>query len=171
MILLTVGTQLPFDRFVRLVDDLAPTLSMPVLAQIGSGRFHPANMEWRDFIGPVEFEALVRDCAFIVSHAGIGTVVMARRHAKPLVLFPRLGALDEHRNDHQVATLRALDGRRGIYTARDGDELARHLHARLQAPDEDRASPERDRLRDTIAEFMTEQRARWLGGRARSQLR
>ena len=75
MILLTVGTQLPFDRFVRLVDDIAPTLPMPVLAQIGTGRFHPAHMEWRDFIGPVEFEALVRDCAFIVSHAGIGRKV------------------------------------------------------------------------------------------------
>jgi UDP-N-acetylglucosamine transferase subunit ALG13 len=171
VILLTVGTQLPFDRFVRLVDAVAPTLAMPVLAQIGAGRFRPVNMQWRDFIGPVEFEALVRDCAFIVSHAGIGTVVMARRHAKPLVLFPRLGTLDEHRNDHQVATLRALEGRRGIYTARDGDELAAILRGPLEAPDDDRANPERDRLRDAVGGFMSEQRARWLGARARQRLK
>ncbi|MGO7205561.1 glucuronosyltransferase, partial [Rhizobium ruizarguesonis] len=43
MILVTVGTQLPFDRLVKAVDTFATELSKPVLAQIGRGSYTPQN--------------------------------------------------------------------------------------------------------------------------------
>jgi UDP-N-acetylglucosamine transferase subunit ALG13 len=166
MILLTVGTQLPFDRFVTIVDRLAPTLPQPVFAQIGEGIYRPKNMEWRSFVGPIEFERRIKQCSYIISHAGIGTVVMAQKHRKGLILFPRLAALDEHRNDHQLATVRALGSRSGINVALDEAELTRLVKTPPEAPKFEEHAPERDRLCSVIATIVAgEQRRRLRGSR------
>lgn len=157
MILVTVGTQLPFDRFVRIMDRLAPTLGDDVFAQTGRGHYQPMHMRSQQVIGPIEFEQLIRQCSRIVSHAGIGTIVMAQKHRKPLILFPRLGALDEHRNDHQLATVRALRGRPGIHCACDEAELVALVTAPLPTPQPVSDLPERDRLRHAVAGFIGEQ--------------
>ena len=156
MILLTVGTQLPFDRFVEIVDRIAATLDEDVFAQTGRGQYRPRNMRSQGVVGPIEFERLIRDCSRIVSHAGIGTIVMAQKHHKPLILFPRLGALEEHRNDHQLATVRALSGRRGIYSAYDEGELATLVHRPLEGPEPVHHHPERERLRTALSAFIAE---------------
>ncbi len=154
MILATVGTQLPFDRFIRAIDDLAPGLSEPVFAQTGKGRYQPLNMEWRALIPPMEFDEIIGRTSLIVSHAGIGTVVMAQRYGKPVILFPRRAALGEHRNDHQVATVDALDGRPGMYIARTVPELGALLRRPLAPPPPVVASPDRDRLQAAITKFI-----------------
>ena len=158
MILLTVGTQLPFDRFVEIIDRIAPTIDEEIFAQTGHGRYQPHNMRFRPVIGPIEFEQLVQQCSRIVSHAGIGMIVLAQKHCKPMILFPRLGARDEHRNDHQLATVRALSGRPGIYSAYDEPELAALVARPLDRPAAVRRLPERERLRDAIGAFIGEQR-------------
>lgn len=158
MILVTVGTQLPFDRFIEMVDRIAPSLDEEVFAQTGRGKFRPVNMRWQSVVAPIEFEALIGACSRIVSHAGIGTIVMAQKHHKPLILFPRSGALDEHRNDHQLATVRALSGRPGIYTADDEATLADLVRRPLAMPPQASAHPERERLRHAVATFIGEQR-------------
>lgn len=130
MILLTVGTQLPFDRLVRLVDDLAVDLGHAVFAQIGAGSYKPRNMKYAAFLRPAEFDELIREAPFLISHAGIGSLLAAQRHHKPIVLFPRRAELNEHRNDHQLATVRALDGGVGVYVARTEAELRLQLSGR-----------------------------------------
>lgn len=157
MILVTVGTQLPFDRFVKIMDRLAPTLDEEVFAQTGRGHYQPVHMRSQQVIGPIEFERLIQQCSRIISHAGIGTIVMAQKHRKPLILFPRLGALDEHRNDHQLATVRALRGRPGIHCACNEAELAALVAAHLPTPEPVSDLPERDRLRRAVGGFIGEQ--------------
>ena len=154
MILLTVGTQRPFDRLVRIVDDAAPGLPMPVVAQVGKGRYRPRNMEWHPFLGPVAFARLVADCSLIVSHAGIGTVVVAQRFGKPLILFPRRGTLGEHVNDHQLATVQALRGRRGIHVGMSAEELLVLVGQAVEPAVLEDDTPERARLRETVAAFL-----------------
>ena len=73
---------------------------------------------------PEAFEAAFREARLIVGHAGIGTVLSAQRFRKPLILLPRRTALGEHRNDHQMATARQLDGRQGLTIAWEADALA-----------------------------------------------
>lgn len=160
MILLTVGTQLPFDRFVEIVDRLAPTLPEPVFAQIGQGRYRPVNMEWQSFVGPIEFEQSIRACSFLISHAGIGTLVMAQKHHKPMILFPRRAALNEHRNDHQLATVRALEGRPGIRVAYEEADLARLSAEQLPIPRASDPQSERDRLCRTVMDIIATERHR-----------
>jgi len=155
VILLTVGMQLGFDRLIRAIDELAPHLPMPVLAQTGMGAYTPHHMEVRPRIAPVEFDALARDAALIVSHAGIGTVLTARRLGKPIVLFPRRAALGEHRNDHQVATARQLQGRPGILLAFEEAELPPSIESAMRFPPVAFApSPELEKLTRTVRDFI-----------------
>lgn len=135
MIIVTVGMQLGFDRLIAAMDDIAPTLGMPVIAQTGKGSYTPRNMEARAKIAPSEFEALVADARLIVAHAGIGTVLTAARCAKPIVLMPRRADLGEHRNDHQLATARKLAGRPGIVVANDATELPARINEGLARTD------------------------------------
>lgn len=124
VILLTVGTQLGFDRLIEAIDAIAPALGMRIVAQTGKGQYVPLNLEHRADFEPSEFRELVEDAELIVSHAGIGTVLAAGRARKPIVIMPRRAALSEHRNDHQLATARHLGSREGIVVAMDADELA-----------------------------------------------
>lgn len=154
MILITVGTQLPFDRLIRAVDAIAPTLGEPVFAQTGGGDYEPVNMEFSALISPVRFDELIRQTSLIISHAGIGSVLTAQKHRKPIILMPRRAALGEHRNDHQLATVSALKGRHGIYIADDEAELPGLLARQLEPPSPEAENPSRERLRETLAQFI-----------------
>lgn len=127
MILVTVGMQLGFDRLIRTMDAIAPSLDLPVVAQTGVSEFRPKNMEAHVRIAPDEFEALVSRSRVIISHAGIGSVLTAQRFKKPIVLLPRRASLGEHRNDHQLATARQLQSRSGILVAMDEIQLAAQI--------------------------------------------
>jgi UDP-N-acetylglucosamine transferase subunit ALG13 len=152
MILVTVGTQLPFDRLIRAVDDLAPGLGQHVIAQTNDGAYRPLNLEAHSFFGPDKFATLVRECSTIVSHAGIGSILTARQHAKPIILMPRRADLGEHRNDHQLATCAALADKPGIHIAEGPEDLAA-LFGRTLAPAAD-IGADRERLIRSIRDYI-----------------
>ncbi|WP_395944980.1 glycosyltransferase [Brevundimonas sp.] len=133
MILLTLGTQLPFDRLVKALDQIAPTLDQPIFGQIGRSTYRPKSFEWAESMDPRVFDEKFRSADLVVSHAGIGTILTAQKHGKPIVLFPREARYGEHRNDHQLATSSQLTGRPGIYIARTPEELEVIIRARPQA--------------------------------------
>lgn len=155
MILVTVGTQLPFDRLIQMMDAMAPDLGEPVVAQIGRAKYLPVNMEWHRVIAPLDFENLVDRARVIVSHAGIGTILTAERHGRSLILFPRAVELAEHRNDHQMATASALDGRAGIAVARDQASLRRFIADPPPPPPATRDRRGRVAVCTEIAGFLT----------------
>ncbi len=117
MIFATTGTQLPFPRLIAALDALAPDLDEPVIAQIGPDPAPYANLETHATLSPDRFEALFEDARIVIAHAGIGTILSARRHARPLVIVPRRFDRGEHRNDHQLATARELADRTGLHVA------------------------------------------------------
>ncbi|MEV4609875.1 glucuronosyltransferase [Neorhizobium sp. LMR1-1-1.1] len=123
MILLTVGTQLPFDRLVQIMDAIAPQLSEKIFAQIGQGEYVPRNFEYCRMALPEELAEKFGNASRVVSHAGTGSVLTARRYGKPIILFPRRASLGEHRNEHQLATCQQLNGAPGLSVAYDETEL------------------------------------------------
>ncbi len=143
MIFLTVGTQLPFDRLTQTMDRIAPSLGQPVFGQIGRSTYVPRNFRAAVSMQPAEFEARFRDASVIVAHAGIGTVLKAQQHGKPLVLLARRTRFGEHRNDHQLATCEQLRGRPGIYVADDEAGLERLLLSTELEPTGGDANPRR----------------------------
>lgn len=155
MILVTVGMQLGFDRLIRAMDELAPSLGMEVIAQTGKGSYVPANMTAREKIGPGEFEELIQRSRLIVSHAGIGTILTAQRFSTPIVLFPRRFDHGEHRNDHQVATVRNLEGRSGLLVAMEEGDLGERIAEGLaMAETRPEVSATARQLREAIGRFI-----------------
>lgn len=151
MIFVTVGTQLPFDRLIRYIDEMAPDLPEPVFAQIGMTSYVPKNIKWSALVSTIEFNAMMKVISVIVGHAGIGTIIAAQQHAKPLVLMPRLASQREHRNDHQIATVNSLRHRSGIYVADSETELHALLLRRLDPPNESQVVASRDRLISVVS--------------------
>lgn len=123
MIFLTLGTQLPFDRLLAAMDEIAPSLDEPVFAQTGETQHRVYNFETVPSMSPAQFDEKFSSSRLVVSHAGIGTVLTAQSHGKPIILFPRRAAMGEHRNDHQLATCNQLEQKAGIYIARDVSAL------------------------------------------------
>lgn len=135
MIFLTVGTQLPFDRLVRAVDDWAAKGEMPVFGQISEeATYKPANFEWTARLSPSEFAARFAAASAVVSHAGTGTIISALTRCKPILIMPRHASLGEHRNEHQLATVDRFGKRPGIWVAGDHEELPPALTRMLSAP-------------------------------------
>lgn len=135
MIFLTVGTQLPFDRLVRALDDWAAAHpGADVFGQIAepsTGGYRPQHFPHVANLAPPEFQRRCREARVIVAHAGMGSLITAMTFGKPILVMPRRGDLGEHRNDHQLATAQHLGTRPGVRVARDGAELAAALDAML----------------------------------------
>jgi len=134
VIFVTIGTLLPFDRLIRLVDGLAPSLpERPFFAQIGKGAYEPRNMDYARHLAPSAFGDKVRQASLIVAHAGMGSVITAMEARKPIVVFPRALELGEHTTDHQMSTVRWLSGKPGVHVAMDEAALGAVINAALSS--------------------------------------
>lgn len=155
MILLTIGTQLPFDRLVREIDTYAASSDEVIFGQIGKAAgYIPQNFEHCLTMNPKEFEQKFASARVIVSHAGIGTILTARKHGKPIIIFPRQAKFGEHRNDHQLATCKQLGGKAGIYPVDTAEMLTDILSLpSLEAPAPIEESPDRAGLMNGIRLF------------------
>lgn len=152
MILATVGTQLPFPRLMQAMDEVAATLAERVVAQTGDTESWPHMDAARDF-DMARMDALFTQARVIVAHAGIGTVLAARTALRPLILVPRQAALAEHRNDHQQATARALEGTSGVRVCWDTCALRGLLQSDIEMP-EPQAGPLQDSLISAVRSFV-----------------
>ena len=123
MIFLTIGAQEPFDRLVKMVDELAPQLELPVFAQVSRTSYKVKNMEAVEFLTPAEFEKHFNETRLLISHAGMGTIISSLVNAKPMVVMPRLSKFGETRNDHQVATAKRFEKLGYVNVAYNEEEL------------------------------------------------
>ena len=127
MIFVTVGTQLPFDRLLRAVDNWAEqNPKTEVFAQtgnIGPKHYRPRHVTWETSLDPAAFNRRCRDAELIVAHAGTGSILKSFEFQTPILIMPRKAALDEHRNDHQIATAKSLGNRIGVHCVFDEAEL------------------------------------------------
>ena len=127
MIFVTVGSDWPFTRLVKHLDDWCHRHpEQPVFAQIG--RLHPqdyvpSHMQWVDLMPAADFERRCTEADIIVAHAGMGSIISALKAAKPIVILPRSAELNETRNNHQFATLERFQNRAGIFIALEENEL------------------------------------------------
>jgi UDP-N-acetylglucosamine transferase subunit ALG13 len=136
VIFVTVGTDLPFNRLVRAVDQWAQSTSTnDVFAQIGDTDWQPSHIGWCNFLQPPEFTRRFAEAEVVVAHAGMGTILSALQWEKPLLVMPRRASLGEQRNEHQLATAHHLSELDKINVAMDEIELRASLDSlhKLQA--------------------------------------
>jgi UDP-N-acetylglucosamine transferase subunit ALG13 len=109
------------------MDRVAAGLDEEVIVQTGVAAYHPKTATAFAFTSQEHMAELCREARVIVSHAGAGTILMALRLGKPLVVMPRLRKYGEHADDHQIELAHALSEMGVVLVANDADELQERL--------------------------------------------
>ena len=130
MILFTVGsTEQPFDRLVRAAAALEG--DEPLLVQYGSSSVTHGPGEWIDFLSFDDLAQVAEQARAVVCHAGVGSIMLARRFGHRAIVVPRRHHLGEAVDDHQLALAQRL-AVSGMVTLVEDE---RSLPAALAAPD------------------------------------
>ena len=88
MILVTVGThEQPFDRLISAVAALPG--DEPMVVQYGTSTPMVARGEWIDFMSFDDLAQLAEQARVMVCHAGVGSIVLARRYGHRPIIMPR----------------------------------------------------------------------------------
>ncbi len=135
MILVTVGTnEQPFDRLVRAAAALGG--SEPLTVQYGASRVAHGSGRWVDFVSFDELSELAQEASAVVCHAGVGSIMLARRAGKRPLVVPRRLELREAVDDHQLPLARRLAAEGLVQLVEDVDELAAALARPADAGDD-----------------------------------
>lgn len=134
MIFVAVGTQFPFDRLIRYVDEWAGKNQVLGMAQIAGGEYLPQHLQWERFLPATAFNQHLQAASLIISHAGMGNIITALENQKPIIVMNRQYALGEHRNDHQLDGLEWMGKLPGVYTASTQEALYALLDQRDTLP-------------------------------------
>ena len=123
MILVTIGTnEQPFDRLVSAAAGLGGMESLVV--QHGSSRVPHGRGEWLDFVSFEELSERMHAARVVVCHAGVGSIMLARRCGKRPIVVPRRLHLGEAVDDHQLPIARRLHANGVVTLLEDVDLLA-----------------------------------------------
>ena len=157
MIFLTVGTQFPFDRLVKAVDEAIGNniINEEIFAQIGESSYRPRNFEFVTSLDKGLFDNWIQKASSIISHAGMGIIMMALDNEKPLLVMPRLKKYGEVVNDHQVSIARKFEELGHILVAYQEENLpekVKLLKTFVSRPRENQAH----QISDRIAGFLKE---------------
>jgi UDP-N-acetylglucosamine transferase subunit ALG13 len=124
MIFVTTGTQAPFNRLVKAMDDIAADLNgEEVIVQAFGIDFETKNIKVVGFLDPSEYTKIFERARLIVSHAGIGSILSALTKGKPIIVMPRKADLNEHRDNHQYDTTKNMSTLGYVPVAHDAEEL------------------------------------------------
>ena len=129
MILVVVGsTSIPFDRLLRGIDELAA--DEPVLVQRGPSSVVPKRSVCVEFMPFDEMVENVRRARVVVTHCGVGIILVSLMNGKRPVVVPRLHRFGEAVDDHQLELGQRL-AQEGLVTlvedpSRLGDAIAAH---------------------------------------------
>jgi UDP-N-acetylglucosamine--N-acetylmuramyl-(pentapeptide) pyrophosphoryl-undecaprenol N-acetylglucosamine transferase len=123
MIVVTVGSShLPFDRLLREID--VGGFDEPLVVQHGPSRVRPAGARCVDFLPTAELATLVTDARAVVTHGGVGSILLALSNGRRPFVVPRLKAHGETVDDHQLESARRFARADLITLVEDPADLA-----------------------------------------------
>ena len=157
MIFLTVGTQFPFDRLVRTVDEVIgdDRFNEQIFAQVGTTSYRPKNFESASELEKTLFDKYFNEADSIISHAGMGTITMALERKKPLLVMPRLRKYGEVVNNHQLDIAKRFEKLGYLLVAYGKEDLSDKMRQlKTFIPRERETQPEA--VSERIAKFLKE---------------
>lgn len=135
MIFASVGSVLPFDRFVKAIDDWAgQNPSEEVFVQIGEGEYEPRHAGFTRMMPHGEYRRRLEACDLFVAHVGMGSILQSLELRKQLLMLPRLAAQREHTTDHQLHTAARFRHVPGLLIVDDTDALKAAMTRLLKHP-------------------------------------
>jgi UDP-N-acetylglucosamine transferase subunit ALG13 len=169
MILVTVGTSTqPFDRLLAAIPALAG--EEKVIVQYGASAVRPSGAECVAFLDYDSMLAHMQQARIVVTHAGAGSIIAARMAGKRPLVVPRLRALGEAVDDHQLELARKLDQAGVVRLVADPSSLPLALSDELRVEAQDLSdNPLADDLRAYLLERVgaaesARSRPRWRWG-------
>ncbi len=131
MIFLTVGTQFPFDRLIKTVDEAVGRdgAGEEVFAQIGASSYEPRHLRAVASLDKKEFDRHLREASGVIGHAGMGTICLALEWNKPLLVLPRRRKYGEVVNDHQVGIAQKFEELGHLLAAYEAEDLPEKMRA------------------------------------------
>jgi UDP-N-acetylglucosamine transferase subunit ALG13 len=127
LIFVTVGTHhQPFDR---LLNALAALDGDELVVQYGPAEPPPGVTRAKAYMPFDSMLECFREADAVVTHAGVGSILCARREGHTPLVVPRRHDLGEHVDEHQAELTRALEARGSVVAIWEIDELAEKVAA------------------------------------------
>ncbi|TDW13947.1 UDP-N-acetylglucosamine transferase subunit ALG13 [Breznakia blatticola] len=126
MIFVTVGTQ---DKgFPRLLEEIERliikgVIKEEVIAQIGSTSVDLKHIKTFDYTDMEEFHSYIVKCTFLITHAGVGSILAGLIEDKKVIAVARREKYDEHENEHQTEICEVFDEMGYVIGCLDANEL------------------------------------------------
>ena len=114
MILVLLGTQ--NNSFHRLLEEVEKNIENgniieEVIVQAGFTKYESNKMNIFDEISRDKMDDLINKSDFIITHAGVGSIINALKKEKKVIVVPRLKKYNEHVNDHQLDIVRDFNNK------------------------------------------------------------
>jgi len=123
MIFVTVGTtHFQFDRLIVGVASLET--DEEIVVQRGPSRASAGNARVVDFLSFGELADYIRRSRVVVSHAGVGSIMVALSEGRRPIVVPRLARFGEAVDDHQVQVAEMLAERDRVRLVMEPETLA-----------------------------------------------
>ena len=135
MIFVTVGNDFrSFDRLLRKMDEIALRIPSDMAIQRGYSKYFPRNVKHFDFVPLDTAVEYIRKARLVVSHAGIGTIMLCKEYGIPLLILPRRKKYGEVMNDHQLEIAKILEekGDENVHVIYEEDQLEEKIMDVLQ---------------------------------------
>jgi UDP-N-acetylglucosamine transferase subunit ALG13 len=126
MIFVSVGThEAPFDRLLRTVYELR--LDEEIVVQHGPSSVRSELAVEAEYLSFDEVVDYIRAARAVVTHAGVGSVMVALANGKRPIVMPRLHRFDEHVDNHQLELAKRLEANGLVTLVEDAASLAEAL--------------------------------------------
>jgi beta-1,4-N-acetylglucosaminyltransferase len=124
LIFVTVGNDFrDFSRLIKKIDEIATHIPNEIVIQRGHSKYLPSKAKHFDFVPIDTATEYIKVSELVISHAGMGTIILCKEHGIPLIILPRRKKYDEHMNDHQMEIAQMLVERK-----------ERNIHVRKKDP-------------------------------------
>jgi beta-1,4-N-acetylglucosaminyltransferase len=127
LIFVTIGTQRSFDRLVMKMDEIAGTIDEEVLIQTGNSKYVPRRARHFTFLDRGEIRKYNQLARVVITHAGVGSIIDALEHKKPLIIVPRRKEYGEIADDHQLQISGVLALNNNIKVAYEMDDIVTYI--------------------------------------------
>lgn len=130
MILVLLGTQ--HNEFTRLLKEIEECIenkliNEKVIVQAGFTKYETNKMKIFDMISKKELEEYINAANIIITHGGVGSIIMALEKDKKVIAVPRLHEYGEHVNDHQRQIVKAFSEKKYLIGIQNVEELPNAL--------------------------------------------
>lgn len=126
MILVLLGTQ--HNEFIRLIQEVEncinnKIITEKVIVQAGFTKYQSDKMEIFDMISKEEIDKYMSKANLIITHGGVGSIIMALEKGKKVIAVPRLHEYGEHVNDHQRQIIKVFSEKHYLIGIQNVEDL------------------------------------------------